>query len=85
VANSNEIRGNRLPAVYFRYDMSPITMRFREEKQVRTGLRPSPPAAKSADVSLQPRPPRRALHTSSCRFAPSSAASSLCWVFCRPS
>lgn len=34
VANSNEVKGRyRLPAIYFRYDMSPITMGFKQEKQ----------------------------------------------------
>lgn len=34
VANSNEVTGRyRLPAMYFRYDFSPITVEFREEKE----------------------------------------------------
>ena len=33
VANSNEVVGRyRLPAIYFRYDMSPITTRFVEKR-----------------------------------------------------
>eukprot|EP00744_Colponema_vietnamica_P005440 GILI01007973.1.p1 GENE.GILI01007973.1~~GILI01007973.1.p1 ORF type:complete len:356 (+),score=101.40 GILI01007973.1:82-1068(+) len=32
-ANSNEVQGHHLPAIYFRYDLSPVTVKFTQKKE----------------------------------------------------